>query len=87
LDGDELVGWAEYGRYPQEPDAADLAVCVIDAEQGHGLGTALITTILKRARGAGLLSVHADIAPYNDAAWQAWRRATGGTATDLALAS
>jgi RimJ/RimL family protein N-acetyltransferase len=86
LDGDELVGWAEYGRYPQEPQTADVAVCVVDAEQGHGIGTALIAMLLERARGAGLVSVHADIAAHNAAARHAWQHATGSLASTLALA-
>jgi RimJ/RimL family protein N-acetyltransferase len=87
LDGDELVGWAEFGRYPQEPQTADVAVCVVDSEQGHGIGTALMTTIIERARAAGLVSVHVDIAPHNEAARHAWRQATGSPASTLALAS
>jgi RimJ/RimL family protein N-acetyltransferase len=87
MDGDELVGWAEYGRYPREPGTADVAACVLDAEQGHGLGTALMTMIVERARDAGLRSVHADIAPHNLAARHAWRHVTGGSSADLPLAS
>lgn len=86
VDGDELVGWAEYGRYPDRPDTADLAVCVVDAEQGHGIGTALIAKLVERARGAGLVSVHVDIAAHNEAALRAWRHVTGGRAATLALA-
>jgi RimJ/RimL family protein N-acetyltransferase len=86
LDGDELIGWAEYGRNPKRPDTADVAVCVIDAEQGHGVGTALIELLVERARGAGLISVHADIAPWNEPARRAWRSATGTRAPTYALA-
>jgi RimJ/RimL family protein N-acetyltransferase len=86
LDGDQLVGWAEYGRYPQRPDDADVAVCVVDAEQGQGIGTALMAAVIEHARGAGLRSVHADIAPYNERARRSWVRATGGQARTLALA-
>ena len=80
-----LIGWAEYGRYPDAPSTADLAVCVIDAAQGQGVGTALLQLLIERARGAGLMSVHVDIAPHNTVAQHAWRRMTGGTASDLAL--
>jgi RimJ/RimL family protein N-acetyltransferase len=86
LDGDALVGWAEYGRYPERPGTADVAVCVVDDEQGHGLGTALFRVLLERARCAGLVSVHADIAPHNEAARHAWRHATGGLAATYAMA-
>lgn len=86
LDGDELVGWAEYGRYKNAPQAADVAVCVVDAEQGHGIGSDLLAALIERARGAGLVSVHADIAPYNERARRGWVRVTGGDARTLPLA-
>jgi RimJ/RimL family protein N-acetyltransferase len=87
LDGDELVGWAEYGRYPDELSTADVAVCVVDAEQGHGVGSALLAALIDRARGAGLVSVHADIAPHNEPALRGWLRVTGSRASTLPLAS
>jgi GNAT superfamily N-acetyltransferase len=87
LDGDDLVGWAEYGRSPDEPESADVAVCVVDAEQGNGLGTALLTTLIERARGAGVVSVHADIAAHNDAAQHAWRNVTGSRLATYPLAA
>jgi RimJ/RimL family protein N-acetyltransferase len=86
LDGDALIGWAEYGRYRDAPHTADLGMCVIDAEQGKGIGTALAQAVLVRAREAGLVSIHADIEPFNDIARRAWQRATGSRATTLALA-
>lgn len=84
--GAVLVGWAEYGRYPGQPDIADLAVCVVDAVQGQGVGTDLVRALLGQARAAGLHHVHADIAPDNEPARRAWLRVTGGSAADLALA-
>jgi GNAT superfamily N-acetyltransferase len=87
LDSDLLVGWAEYGRYPDDPSRADVAVCVVDAEQGRGIGTALLTMLVERARGAGLVSVHADIAPSNQPAGHAWRKVTGSRASTYPLAS
>jgi RimJ/RimL family protein N-acetyltransferase len=86
LDGGELIGWAEYGRNAVRPDTADVAVCVIDAEQGHGVGTALVDLLVERARGAGLVSVHADIAPWNEPARRVWTRVTGTRAPTYALA-
>lgn len=86
FDGDELVGWAEYGRYPQRPGDADVAVCVVDAEQGRGIGGSLLVALLEHARRAGLASLHADIAPYNERARRGWVRVTGSEARTLALA-
>jgi len=87
LDGDDLVGWAEFGRYPDEPDRADLGICVVDDEQGHGIGSALAAALIEHARSAGLVSVHADIEPDNEAAWRVWLRATGSPVPTFALAS
>jgi phosphinothricin acetyltransferase len=86
LDGGELVGWAEYGRYPQDLATADVAVCVVDAEQGHGIGSALLAALIERARVAGLVSVHADIAAHNEPALRGWLRVTGSRASTLPLA-
>ncbi|MDT4915918.1 MAG: hypothetical protein QOI15_2623 [Pseudonocardiales bacterium] len=86
LDDGQLVGWAEYGRYPDAPQTADVAVCVVDDEQGHGIGSQLIAALIERARGAGLVSVHADIAPHNERARRSWVRATGSAAPTIALA-
>jgi hypothetical protein len=42
--------------------------------------------LVERARGAGLVSVHADIAPHHEAARRAWRHAAGSPAATYALA-
>jgi GNAT superfamily N-acetyltransferase len=86
VDG-EIVGWAEYGRNLDRTDTADVAVCVADSEQGHGIGTALLAAIVAKAQSDGLASVHADIAPYNHPARHAWHTVTGGVAATFALAS
>src|SRR5947209_18086682 len=57
IDGDDLVGWAEFGRYGAAPETADVAVCVVDSEQGYGIGGALMAALVERARGAGLASI------------------------------
>jgi GNAT superfamily N-acetyltransferase len=72
VDDDRLIGWAEYGRNG-EPAEADVAFCLVDAAQGHGLGPALLRAILSRATDAGLTRVYADIDPANRAARGAWR--------------
>jgi RimJ/RimL family protein N-acetyltransferase len=85
LDADELVGWAEFGRYPDDPAGADIGVCVVDAQQGHGIGSALAAALIDHARRAGLVSVHADIEPDNEAARRTWRRITGSAISTFAL--
>ena len=57
LIGADLVGWAEYGVHPNAPQTADVAVCVVDDEQGRGIGTALLGAVIEHARRAGLHSV------------------------------
>jgi RimJ/RimL family protein N-acetyltransferase len=87
LDGDQLIGWAEFGRYADDPDRADIGICVVDAEQGRGVGTALAEALMVQARAAGLISVHADIEPDNERARRTWVRATGSRTPTYALAS
>ena len=87
LDGDDLVGWAEFGRYAAGDPHADIGACVVDDEQGHGVGTALLVALLERARASGLISLHADIDPYNMAARNAWRSVTGSLAPTFAFAA
>jgi GNAT superfamily N-acetyltransferase len=51
---DEGVGVARYVRDPERPEAAELAVTVIDEWQGRGLGTLLLQAISLRAREEGI---------------------------------
>jgi RimJ/RimL family protein N-acetyltransferase len=48
------VGVARFVRDAADPQAADLAVTVIDAWQGRGLGTELLTRLADRARDEGI---------------------------------
>jgi GNAT superfamily N-acetyltransferase len=50
----EGVGVARYVRHPARPEAAELAVTVIDEWQGRGLGTLLLEAISLRAREEGI---------------------------------
>lgn len=86
LDGDDLVGWAELGWTPDDPATADVAVCVIDDEQGHGIGAALLAAVTQRARASGVRQLHVDIAPDNVVARRAWRSATGSGRSTYPLA-
>ena len=47
----EGVGVARYVRDRERPDAAEVAVTVIDDWQGRGVGTLLLETLSGRARG------------------------------------
>jgi GNAT superfamily N-acetyltransferase len=50
----EGVGVARYVRDPTRPDAAEVAVTVVDDWQGRGLGTLLLEGITMRAREEGV---------------------------------
>lgn len=50
----EGLGVARYVRDPERPDAAEVAVTVIDDWQGRGLGTLLLEVISARARQEGI---------------------------------
>jgi len=48
--GDEIVGVGRYAADPRKPGAAEVAVVVDDAWQGHGLGTRLLAGAASLAR-------------------------------------
>src|SRR5690348_12093991 len=48
------VGIARYIRHAEDPQAAEIAVTVVDDWQGHGLGTELVTRLTARARQEGI---------------------------------
>ncbi|HYB22780.1 MAG TPA: GNAT family N-acetyltransferase [Solirubrobacteraceae bacterium] len=50
----EGIGVARYVRDAERPDAAEVAVTVIDDWQGRGLGTLLLEVISARAREEGI---------------------------------
>lgn len=52
--GTEALGVARYVRDPERPDAAEVAVTVVDDRQGRGLGTLLLEAISARAREEGV---------------------------------
>ncbi len=55
----EGVGVARYVRNDERPDAAEVAVTVIDDWQGRGLGTLLLDVIAARAREEGITTFQA----------------------------
>lgn len=61
-DGD-IVGVARYDRLTDFE--AEVAIVVTDAEQRHGVGTALLTALVARAKDAGITELVADTLPEN----------------------
>jgi len=82
-----LVGWAEFGRNEPGGSDADAAFAVIDAEQGRGIGTALMSALVAQAAQAGVLTLHADIGTDNAPALHAWQRAIKGLPTEMILSA
>ena len=61
------VGVARYVRDPTDPQAAEIAVTIIDDWQGRGLGTELLARLSDRARAAGICRFTALVAADNQA--------------------
>ena len=61
------VGIARYVRDADDPQAAGVAVTVIDDWQGRGLGTELMAQLSERARSEGIRRFTALVAPDNPA--------------------
>jgi RimJ/RimL family protein N-acetyltransferase len=55
------LGVARAVRLRDDPDAAEVGVEVIDARQGHGLGTELTTLLARRARAVGIRRFVAEV--------------------------
>jgi len=71
------VGIARWIRTPELPDAAELALEVVDDEQGRGVGRALGAHAARCAARAGVRTILVSVAPDNVRA-QGWLSALGG---------
>lgn len=61
------LGVARYIRHPEDPEAAEVAVTVIDDWQGRGLGTELLKDLADRAYEHGIRRFTALVAADNPA--------------------
>jgi RimJ/RimL family protein N-acetyltransferase len=61
------VGVARYVRHANDPQAAEIAITVVDAWQGRGLGTELLAQLADRARAEGIQRFTALVAADNAA--------------------
>jgi RimJ/RimL family protein N-acetyltransferase len=69
LDGDgAIAGVARFAAWVAEPDRADMAVAVVDAWHGHGLGTALGDLLVAEARASGLAALTGSTLAFNSPA-------------------
>lgn len=62
------VGVARFVRDEDDPEAAEVAVSVVDAWQGQGVGILLATTLAERAQEVGITRFKALMTPDNEAA-------------------
>jgi RimJ/RimL family protein N-acetyltransferase len=65
--GGRGVGVARYVRDTADPQAAEIAVTIVDDWQGRGLGTELFARLSERARAAGIRRFTALVAEDNAA--------------------
>lgn len=61
----QLLGVARYGRSPEDPVTAELAVSVADDWQGRGLGSLLLDRLAERAREEGIERFSASVLGEN----------------------
>jgi RimJ/RimL family protein N-acetyltransferase len=72
------VGIARYFRDAEDPQAADIAITIVDDWQGRGLGTELLTQLSDRARQEGIRRFIALVAAENAAILGLLRNASAG---------
>jgi GNAT superfamily N-acetyltransferase len=70
----EGIGVARYVRDHRRPEAAEVAVTVIDDWQGRGLGTLLLDVISARAREEGITTFTAVMLATNDEMMDLFKR-------------
>jgi RimJ/RimL family protein N-acetyltransferase len=61
----DIVGECRFIRLADRPDTADVAVTVVDAWQGRGLGSALLARLSARALDAGIVYFTAEVLAEN----------------------
>jgi acetate---CoA ligase (ADP-forming) len=64
-DAERIVGVARYEKDPDDPQQAEFAALVEDAEQGRGIGTALVREVALAANEAGITHLTGDILADN----------------------
>jgi RimJ/RimL family protein N-acetyltransferase len=79
----EGIGVARFARTVADPKTAEIAITVVDAFQGQGIGKALVARLIDAATVRGIRQLNAIILPDNApvigllqrlAPWARWRR-------------
>jgi len=65
--GEPAAGVARWIRFPENPAVAEVAVTVLDAYQGRGLGTLLLVLLGQSAAAQGIRSFRAYVLEDNEA--------------------
>lgn len=71
--GEPAVGVARCIRLPGHPDAAEVAVTVVDAYQGRGLGSMLLGVLSQSAAAQGIRTFRAYVLEDNEAMLRIFR--------------
>jgi GNAT superfamily N-acetyltransferase len=79
LDGERMIGVARYVRSPDDREAAEVAVVVVDDRQNEGIGTKLLDELTERARENGIARYTALVSQDNDIVLNALERAGAET--------
>jgi GNAT superfamily N-acetyltransferase len=69
------VGVGRFVRLADEPDAAEAAITVLDAWQGHGIGPQLLAQLTARAEQLGIATLRAEVLRTNGRALRMLRQA------------
>jgi len=73
IPGEPAVGVARCIRLPEDPHAAEVAVTVLDAYQGRGLGTLLLGLLSESAAAQGIRTFRAYVLEDNEAMLRIFR--------------
>jgi L-amino acid N-acyltransferase YncA len=75
----QIIGVARYIAPPSDPGAAEVAIEVDDEWQGRGIGRALMSALVDRARAEGIDRLVAYVGDDHHPV-RAWIASSGGTA-------
>ena len=64
--GDRILGVSRFDRLDEDPSTAEFAVMVEDAEQGRGIGTALLRALIDPAEELGVTGFVGDVMRENE---------------------